>query len=98
MNMRYFYLSLMLVLSGCAYPSSHEEQGAAPGLLYFPGAQRDARVSIDGKDAGTVASFDGDKQALSVMPGTHRVIVSLDRQILLDKKYYVDAGARVAVQ
>jgi hypothetical protein len=86
------------LLAGCAYPVQRTEQGAAAGLLFFPGAGTDARVLIDGADAGAASQYDGTKQYLSVAPGTHQIAVSSGGRVVLDKKYYVGSGSRVAVQ
>jgi len=86
------------LLSACAYPVQRTEQGAAAGLLFFPGASPDARVLVDGSDAGAASQYDGTKQYLSVPPGTHQIAVSSGGRVVLDKKYYVGSGSRVAVQ
>lgn len=86
------------LLSACAYPVQRTEQGAAAGLLFFPGASADARVLVDGSDAGAASQYDGTKQYLSVPPGTHQIAVSSGGRVVLDKKYYVGSGSRVAVQ
>ena len=91
------FLGAAVLLAGCAYPNSQTDQGTAAGQLYFPGAPADARVLVDGQDVGMAGSFDG-RQMLSVAPGTHRVVVSSGGGALIDKKYYVDAGAKVAVR
>jgi hypothetical protein len=91
-------LVLACLAAGCVYPVARTEQGAAPGQVFFPGAAADARVSIDGADAGPASQYDGTKQYLSVNPGTHQIAVSSGGRVVLDKKYYVDAGAKVAVQ
>lgn len=90
-------LSALSVLAACAYPNSRVDQGAESGLLTFPGAPADARVSLDGQDAGLATAYGGD-HALSVAPGTHRVVVTTGSGTLLDKKFYVDAGAKVVVR
>jgi hypothetical protein len=95
---RIVMLGVACLVAGCAYPVARTEQGASPGQVFFPGASADARVSIDGADAGPASQYDGIKQSLSVKPGTHQIAVSSGGQIVLNKKYYVDAGARVAVQ
>jgi hypothetical protein len=86
------------LLASCAYPVERTEQGAAAGLLFFPGASSDARVLVDGADAGAAVQYDGTKQYLSVAPGTHQIAVSSGGRVVLDKKYYVGSGSRVAVQ
>jgi hypothetical protein len=86
------------LLVGCAYPVQQTEQGAPAGLLFFPGAAADARVLIDGTDAGAASQYDGTRQYLSVAPGTHQVAVSSGGRMVLNKKYYVGSGSRVAIQ
>jgi hypothetical protein len=86
-----------LLLAGCTYPHSQTEQGTSAGQLYFPGAPAGAHVMVDGQDVGMASFFDG-QQTLSVAPGTHRVVVSSGPSIFIDKKYYVDSGAKVAVR
>lgn len=91
------FAGMAIFLVGCAYPHSQTEQGTATGQLYFPGAPLDAHVILDGQDVGMASAFDG-RQVLSVSPGTHRVVVTAAGGALIDKKYYVDAGAKVAVR
>lgn len=86
------------LLASCAYPIQHTEQGAAAGLLFFPAAAADARVLVDGTDAGAASQYDGTKQYLSVAPGTHQIAISSGGRVVSDKKYYVGSGSRVAVQ
>lgn len=97
MMQRFIAIASMVFLIGCAYPATHDEQGAAQAGFYFPGAQPNERVSIDGRDAGMTSSYTG-KQILSVTPGTHRVVVTTQGGIVIDKKYYMGAGARIAIQ
>ncbi len=89
--------SFALLLAGCAYPNSHIDQGAESGLLSFPGTPESAHVILDGQDAGLASTYGGE-HALSVKPGTHRVVVTVGGSPLIDKKYYVGAGATVVVQ
>ena len=86
------------LLIGCAYPVQQTEQGAAAGLLFFPGVATDTRVLVDGTDAGAASQYDGIKQYLSVLPGTHQIALSSGGHLVLDKKYYVGSGSRVAIQ
>ena len=91
------HIGLLALLAGCTYPSSRTDQGAEPGYLFFPNAPADARVIVDGSDAGAASTFTG-KQVLSVPQGTHRVELVAGGRSLLNKRYYVNAGARVAIQ
>jgi hypothetical protein len=94
---RIVILVAALLLAGCAYPTSQTEQGTGPGLLYFPDLPPGAHVMIDGSDAGLASAYDN-RRPLSVSPGTHRVVVSNGGSPLIDKKYYVNAGTKVAVR
>jgi hypothetical protein len=90
-------LIVLASLGACAYPHTQIEQGADNGLLIFSSATADTRIIVDGRVAGSAGSFQS-KNALAVRPGTHRVVLKRGTTILLDKKYYVDAGAKVVVQ
>lgn len=90
-------LSLYCLVAGCAYPHSEVEQGQKSGMLYFPGVPPTAHVLVDGTEAGLAGNFSG-RTMLAVAPGTHRISVRSDTGVLLDRDYYVDAGAKVAVQ
>jgi hypothetical protein len=73
------------------------EQGQDRGMLYFPASPPGAQVSVDGVEAGLAGTFSGPKM-LAVPPGSHRVSVRTTEGVVIDKTYYVDAGAEVAVQ
>lgn len=88
--------AVLFLLSGCAYPTQTDIQGAGPGQLYFPRAQQGDRVAVDGMDVGLAKQFDG-KSTFAVAPGTHRVVVTSGDKTILDQKFYVGAGARVPV-
>ena len=90
-------LLIALSLTACVYPTSRTDQGTPDGLLNFSAIPGDARITVDGQDAGVASAYQG-ANALSVRPGTHRIVVSRAGSTLLDKKYYVDAGANVAVR
>lgn len=90
-------IAALAILAGCAYPNSKVEQGTAKGLLTFRGVPADARIVLDGQDIGTVSTYSGDN-ALSVSPGTHRVVITSSGAPLIDKKYYVGAGSNVVIQ
>jgi hypothetical protein len=92
-----YMIGVAAVLCGCSYPQSQLQQGAENGQLSFPNVPEGSRISIDGQDAGMGSSFDR-QQVLSVRPGTHRVVLTNGSATILDKKYYVGAGAKVAVK
>ena len=89
----------VLELSGCApFPTSVSIQDATTASLYFPATSKQARVFIDGADAGDAATFDGKHSVLTVEPGTHHIVIRLGTQVTLDQMLFVGAGSRVAVK
>jgi predicted small secreted protein len=96
MMRKFSAVAALILLSGCTYPTSNTEQGAGRGQLYFPKARPGERVAIDGADAGSTSDFVG-KQTLAVPKGLHRIVVTSDGRVVLDKKVYVDADTKTAV-
>lgn len=89
---------LMLFVASCAYPITTVEQGTESASLYFTGAPPNARVLIDGADAGEAAFFDGRRHVLAVSPGRHAVRVVLGDAELYANDIYAGAGARLEVR
>jgi hypothetical protein len=90
--------ALAVVLASCAYPVATVEQGVAHSSLYFVGAPVDARVLIDGADAGAAGVYDGRKSVLRVEPGKHHVVVSSPAGNLYDQQIYVGEDSRLAIE
>jgi hypothetical protein len=84
-------------LAACAYPRSTVEQGELPSGVYFSHASAEARVFIDGADAGLAATYDGRKAILPISPGRHQIAVRAGGSTLVDKPVYIGAGSRLEI-
>ncbi|MGE5567360.1 MAG: hypothetical protein ACM3YN_14540 [Parcubacteria group bacterium] len=90
--------ALCSLLASCAYPVATVEQGVTHSALYFPGAPEDARVFVDGADAGLAAAYDGRKSVLRVEPGKHHVVIGSGAGSLYDQEVYVGDDSRLAIE
>ena len=91
-------LSLAILIGACTYPSRTIEQGGnLQGGIYFEGAPAGARVIVDGADAGEAAGFDGSNAILTVVSGTHNVVVMSAGRAIYDQQIYVGSGSRLAI-
>lgn len=91
-------LACLVLLAGCVQMPT-ERQGAVDlrpriGFSVSSGSEApNARVLIDGLDAGPLSSFQNDTGTLRILPGTHRVQVSDGRRVLFDDKVFLADGA-----
>jgi hypothetical protein len=85
-------------IEGCVqYPTeNHQVVDQRPQISFrFDAAnpsRAQARVMVDGLDAGTLGDFQDGKGALRVLPGTHVVRVVADNQTLLEERTYLGNG------
>ncbi len=91
-------VALIGALAACAYPVSTVEQGGVLTALYFPNASAEARVILNGVDAGNAAAFDGRRSVLTVEPGKHRVVIMTGSTVIYDNQIYVGSGSRLAIE
>ncbi len=79
----------LLLLAGCGYKEG-VVTGDAKAYLFFTGMTEGAQVSIDGGDAFGVEA--GRDHQYRILPGKHRVSVTRDGRLLVDREIYVGDG------
>lgn len=93
-------LIIALLGSGCVQMPT-ERQGISdmrPKISFKAVNERalGARVQINGLDVGTVSDYIDGQSAVRIGPGTHRLVVSIGSDVLLDENIYLGDGVNRA--
>ncbi|WP_259780418.1 hypothetical protein [Aestuariispira ectoiniformans] len=96
--MKKFFSALLIsiTLAACSHPT---ERTAAPDMrpgIAFQNVPATAMVYVDGLEMGMAGDYDGKKQSLTVIKGTHLIEIRKDGETLLSRKIYV-AGDSVTI-
>jgi hypothetical protein len=83
--------SMMLLFSGCSYPTTNVDAVDSRPTLCFKDAPNDALVFVDGLSMGKATAFNGNPKVLTVLPGTHEVQVILGTTVLLKQTVFVQS-------
>lgn len=92
-----FILVGLCFAAACSYPAEKVLQGGADPTVAFAGAPPGAIVEIDGLDRGQASLYDGRKQALSITPGRHIVIVRRGGAVLLEREVVAVSGSAIVL-
>ncbi|MEW6612621.1 MAG: hypothetical protein ACOY5C_14030 [Pseudomonadota bacterium] len=90
-NLALFTLTIVL-LGGCAYPTSEVKTTDNRASIAVQGAPEDAVLYIDGLSMGRVAHFDGKSKVLLIEPGIHKVEIVNHNKVLLSEKAFLGTG------
>src|ERR1700687_1121781 len=92
MKLRLSMFLTVVVLSGCASPSTTVRTGAARPSLAVAGAPPGSVLYVDGQNAGEAGAFNGHPNVLLVEPGTHEVDVrDKSGQVVYRQRVFVES-------
>jgi hypothetical protein len=96
-------LTALTTLGGCVqYPTERQNVVDLRPQVSFQFNPEDARllearVQVDGLDAGRLGDFIDGKSALRVLPGTHVIKVVMGDMVLLEERVYLGDGVSRAM-
>lgn len=97
MNNRFVIAALLVValLAGCGYKEGVKTE-AQKSFLYFSGAVDGALVSVDGGAQFPVKP--GKDNLYSIPPGKHKVFVTRDGHVVVERDIYVGNGVAKEIE
>ncbi|HIJ95450.1 MAG TPA: hypothetical protein HPP94_06890 [Desulfuromonadales bacterium] len=88
---KYYFLIFLLFIFGCSMPSTSVMSVDARPSLAIKGASATADLLIDGLNVGKAAVYSGDTKTLTIEPGTHRVTISDNGQVVYEQNIFVES-------
>jgi hypothetical protein len=82
-------LLIACLVGACSSPHTSVNVLDEKPHLQFTGAPPDADVIIDGRIIGKAQDFDGRKQDLSIVSGTHHIVVRTTSRVLYASDVYL---------
>lgn len=88
---------LALSLGACAYPHTNVSSGSTRPALVLLGAPKNSVLYVDGVSMGDAAQFDGNRGALNVEEGLHRIVLEASGKTIHKEEFYVSTGERKTI-
>lgn len=89
--MRKYLFALVLILtSGCSMPSTTVRSVDARPSIAIKGASAEAELMIDGINMGKASVYNGSPKTLIIEPGTHRLSVIENRNVVYEQDIFLD--------
>ena len=86
------FFSVLLLLAGCAYPTSSVKVLDDRPSILVQNAPQDAVLLVDGLEMGQARLYDGSNKVLLLEPGTHRVEVKSQGTLIHSEKIFLGDG------
>lgn len=88
----YIYIALIaLLIGGCTMPSTTIRSVDSRPSIAITGASSTAELIIDGLNMGKAGTYNGNPQTLTIEPGTHRVTIIENGNVLYDQNIFVES-------
>ena len=84
--------SIILLVSGCAYPTSGVRVLDKRPSIAIQNAPKDAILMVDGVNMGLANNYDGQDRALLVESGTHKIEVMNHGMPILSEQVFLGSG------
>lgn len=89
------FMLLFLVVTACAMPVTQVRTIEPNPSIIVQGAPMDAILLVDGINMGAANAYNGQPNALKVIPGTHTVsVVSSGGGTILTQKVFVESETK----
>ena len=82
---------VLFSLIGCSLPSTTVRSVDSRPSISIKGAPANAELLIDGLSMGKANSYNGEPQTLTIEPGTHRVLITENGNVLYDHNIFVES-------
>lgn len=91
-------LIIMLVFfGGCAMPSSVVKTTDTRPRISISGAPVDSLLYVDGINMGLASQYSGQPDVLILQPGTHKIQVYSNDQVIYDKNIFIESELKSIV-
>jgi hypothetical protein len=86
----YFLMALLFVF-GCSMPSTTVKTVDSRPSIAIKGASATADLIIDGLNVGKAAEYGGDPKTMIIEPGTHRVSIIENGNVVYEQNIFVES-------
>ncbi|MEN8135640.1 MAG: hypothetical protein ABFS18_08915 [Thermodesulfobacteriota bacterium] len=88
---------LVFMLFGCSVPSTTVRSVDSRPSIAIKGASAEADLLIDGLNMGKASVFNGSPKTLIIEPGTHRVTVVENGNVIHEQSIFVDSELKTII-
>ena len=88
---------LVLMLFGCSIPSTTVKSVDTRPSIAIKGASAEADLLIDGLKMGKASVYNGSPKTLRIEPGTHRVTVVENGNVIHEQTIFVDSELKTII-
>lgn len=85
------FLMALLFIFGCSMPSTTVRSVDSRPSIAIKGASATADLVIDGLNVGKAAVYGGDPKTMTIEPGTHRVSIIENGNVVYEQNIFVES-------
>lgn len=88
-------LFMSLIMSGCSLPETTVRTVDSRPSIAVTGTSAEAELIIDGLNMGMAKKYNGASQVLVIEPGSHRVTILDNGNIIYDRTVFVESELKI---